>query len=113
MIYICFSRIGTARKSVEGDRNKEWYFWILGATLFSHVVGFFGISYFDQTRDSWFALLAIIVTATAPYLVKEPVKHFTRPLYGTKPTYAPSFSRLRTKPALPVRQRSQLNTRFS
>jgi hypothetical protein len=114
MIYMCFSRIGTARETVEGDRNKEWYFWALGATLFSHIVGFFGISYFDQTRDSWFALLAMIVTATAPYLAKEPVKHFVRaPLRGPKPAYVPSFSRLRTKPALPLKQRSQLNTRFS
>jgi hypothetical protein len=114
MIYICFSRIGTARKSVEGDRNQEWYFWLLGATLFSHIVGFFGISYFDQTRDSWFALLTIIVAATAPYLVKEPVKHFTRaPMYGPKPAYVPSFSKQGAKPGLPVRQRSQLDARFS
>jgi hypothetical protein len=71
MICICFSRIGTARKAVEGDREKEWYFWLFGATLFSHVVGFFGISYFDQTRFSWFALLAMIVTATAAYLPEK------------------------------------------
>ena len=68
MISICFSRIGKARKAVEGDRTKEWYFWGLGAALFSHVVGFFGISYFDQTRMAWFALLVMIVTATAPVL---------------------------------------------
>ncbi len=68
MISICFSRIGKARKAVEGDRAKEWYFWLLGAALFSHVVGFFGISYFDQTRMAWFALLVMIVAATAPAL---------------------------------------------
>jgi hypothetical protein len=114
MIYICFSRIGTARQSVEGNRQKEWFFWILGATLFSHVVGFFGISYFDQTRVSWFALLAIIVTATAPYIVKVPVKHFVRaPLRNPKPAYAPSFAKLRSKEVLPVRDRSHLRTRFS
>jgi len=102
MIYICFSRIGTARKAVEGDRNKEWYFWILGATLFSHVVGFFGISYFDQTRVSWFALLVMIVIATAPYIVKVPVKHFGRaPQPTSKPAYAMSFSRFRPKLTLP------------
>lgn len=68
MISICFSRIGKARKAVEGDPAREWTFWILGAALFSHAIGFFGISYFDQTRMSWFALLAMIVTATAPVL---------------------------------------------
>ena len=104
LIYLCLSRIGIARQSVEGDRNKEWYFWILGATLFSHVVGFFGISYFDQTRVSWFALLAVIVTATAPYIVKVPVKHFGRaPLRAPKPAYATSFSRFRPKLTLPGR----------
>src|SRR5882724_4166494 len=113
LIYMCFSRIGTARKSVEGDRNKEWYFWLFGATLFSHIVGFFGISYFDQTRVSWFALLVMIVTATAPYIVKVPVKHFSRaPLRNPKPAYASSFSRLRSKEVL-VRDQSHLKTRFS
>ena len=68
MISICFSRVGKARKAVEGDRAREWYFWCLGAALFSHVVAFFGISYFDQTRIAWFALLVMIVAATAPVL---------------------------------------------
>src|ERR1700730_2405619 len=54
LICICFSRIGTARKAVEGDGNKEWYFWLFGCAMFSHVVAFFGVSYFDQTRFSWF-----------------------------------------------------------
>jgi hypothetical protein len=113
LIYICFSRIGTARQSVEMDRRKEWYFWLLGATLFSHVVGFFGISYFDQTRVSWFALLAMIIAATAPYVVKVPAKHFVRtPLRNPKPAYASSFARLRSKD-LAVRDRSHLETRFS
>ena len=65
MICICFKWVAAARRSVEGDREKEWYFWILGAALFSNVVAFFGISYFDQTRFAWFALLAMISAATA------------------------------------------------
>ncbi len=68
ILSICFSRIGKARKAVEGDRDKEWYFWFLGAALFSHVIGFFGISYFDQTRMTLFALVVMIVTATVPAL---------------------------------------------
>src|SRR6266851_1281 len=68
MISVCFSRIGKARKAVDGDRAKELYFWFLGAALFAHIVGFFGISYFDQTRMAWYALLVIIVVATAPVL---------------------------------------------
>jgi hypothetical protein len=68
MISICFRRLGKARKAVEGDRAKEWFFWFLGAALFAHCVGFFGISYFDQSQISWFALLTMIVAATAPVL---------------------------------------------
>jgi hypothetical protein len=83
MICMCYSKIGTARKAVESDREKEWYFWLLGAALFSHTVAFFGISYFDQTRVSWFALLAMIVTATAPYLaVKRVPEQALRPSLG-------------------------------
>ena len=46
----------------------EWLLWLIGVALFSHCVGFFGISYFDQTRFAWYALLAIISAATAPRL---------------------------------------------
>jgi hypothetical protein len=68
MISLCFSWIGKARKAVEGDRTKEWYFWFLGAAMFANVVGFFGVSYFDQTRIMWYALLAVIATATSSVL---------------------------------------------
>jgi hypothetical protein len=76
MICICFRRLGVARKTIQDDRKKEkeWYFWIFGAALFSHVVAYLGISYFDQTRFSWFALLAMISAATAPVRVAEAVQ---------------------------------------
>jgi hypothetical protein len=63
-----FARIGKARKLAKGNRKREWSLWLLGVALFSHVVGFFGISYFDQTRIAWYALLAIISAATAEAL---------------------------------------------
>jgi len=71
MIYLGFKMIGTARKTVEGDRKKEWFLWLFGAALFSHIVAFFGISYFDQTRVGWLALLAMITAATAPFLAAK------------------------------------------
>ncbi|HEY4817327.1 MAG TPA: hypothetical protein VIH67_07840 [Candidatus Acidoferrum sp.] len=107
MVVLGFSRIGTARKNVEGDREKEWYFWLLGATLLSHVTAFFGVSYFDQTRVLWFATLAFIVTATAPYLaVKKVLKEAPRPGYRhLKPAYsAPLTSR--PKPFFALKQQS-------
>jgi hypothetical protein len=64
-----FGRVGNARKAVEGgDRQAEWLLWLLGCALFANTVAFFGISYFDQMKVSWFALLAMVCAATAPYL---------------------------------------------
>lgn len=85
MICICFSWLGKARKSIDGDRKKEWYFWALGAALFSHVAAYFGVSYFDQTRFGWFALLAIISVATAPVRRVEAIEQ--------EPTTVPMIQR--------------------
>lgn len=57
-----FGRIGTAVKRSVGFRNKEWYLWLIGCTIFAHVVSFFGVSYWDQTQVAWFTLLAIVST---------------------------------------------------
>jgi hypothetical protein len=73
VITLCFKRVGRSRKSVQGSRTKEWYFFILGVALFAHAVAFFGITYFDQTRFSWYVLLAIISAATAPILTPKQV----------------------------------------
>jgi hypothetical protein len=62
-----FSRIGKARKRLSKNPKQEWLLWLIGVALFSHCVGFFGISYFDQTRFAWFAFLCIISVATAPH----------------------------------------------
>jgi len=71
MIVHCYSRIGIARKMVEGDRRKEWTMWLLGAALSSHMMAFFGVSYWDQMWVAWATLLVIIVTAT----MKEVAEH--------------------------------------
>lgn len=75
LVIICFSfsRLGKARKSIEGDRREEWFLWLLGSALFAHVVAFFGISYFDQTQIAWFSLLATISAATA-VRIAQPLK---------------------------------------
>jgi hypothetical protein len=73
LIAMNFSKIGKARRAVQGEKNREWLFWLLGAALFSHIVAFFGISYFDHTEDAWFALLAMISAATAGAF-KKPLK---------------------------------------
>jgi len=63
-----FGMLGVARKRVEGDRKQELFFWFLGAALFSNVMAFVGISYFDQTQVAWYALLAFICAAASEVL---------------------------------------------
>jgi hypothetical protein len=60
-----FAKLGDARKALAGDKKQEWLFWLLGCALLANVVGFFGTNYFDQSRISWFVLLAMIATVTA------------------------------------------------
>jgi len=55
-----FGSLGRARRAVEGNRKQEWLLWCLGASLFAHVVAYFGIGYFDQMQFAWYALLAMI-----------------------------------------------------
>ncbi|MGA9308618.1 MAG: hypothetical protein WBW31_24700 [Candidatus Sulfotelmatobacter sp.] len=59
-----FGMIGAARKRAEGSRRQEWFFWCLGAVLFAHVMGFWGIDYFDVIRTWWYIFLAMIPAAT-------------------------------------------------
>ena len=66
-----FSRVGRARKIIEGDTKQEWFMWLIGATLFAHCVSFFGVSYFDHTKIAWSAFLSILIVATAPILQQE------------------------------------------
>jgi hypothetical protein len=60
-----FGMIGKARKRVEGNRRKEWFFWCLGSALYAHVMGFWGIDYFDVIRTWWYIFLAMIPAAMA------------------------------------------------
>ena len=59
-----FRNLGSARKWISGNYEEEWFLWCLGATLFAHVVAYFGVSYFDQVQAEWYLLLAVICVAT-------------------------------------------------
>jgi hypothetical protein len=58
-----FSRLGTARKRIAGNRKQEWFLWCLAGALLAHVTAYFGIGYFDQMQFAWYALLAMISVA--------------------------------------------------
>jgi hypothetical protein len=99
MIAICFSKLGRARKAAKGDRRREWFLWFLGAALVSHIVAFWGISYFDHTQISWFALLVMISVATAnrsPKLAKEPIPDVKSECVSTSPERLPEALDART-----------------
>lgn len=58
-----FSKLGTLRRRAAGSLRREWLYWSLGAVLFTHVLCFFGVSYFDQTVMMWYAILVIVSAA--------------------------------------------------
>ncbi|HST77867.1 MAG TPA: hypothetical protein VLN58_05210 [Verrucomicrobiae bacterium] len=84
-----FAAVGRARRRVEGDRKREWFCWCLGAALFAHVVGYFGIGYFDQMQFAWFALLAII--CGTKFDVTSEVKRLARD-YGRRSNRVRSYA---------------------
>lgn len=73
MLSRCYARIGDARKAVEGEPQQQWCLWFLGAALFSNIVAFFGVDYFDQSKTAWFMLVAMLSTVTVPVLAEAKV----------------------------------------
>lgn len=60
-----FANIGRTRKRVDGNRSQEWSLFCMGACLFAHVVGYFGIGYWDQMQFAWFIHLAVMIAITS------------------------------------------------
>ena len=60
-----FIRLGNARKLAEGDAQEQWIYWFVGCSLFSTSLAFIGANYFDQSRISWFLILASVNLVTA------------------------------------------------
>jgi hypothetical protein len=74
LITRAFAQLGKARKAAGTDRSKQWLLWCLGSVTFGHLVGFFGVNYFDQSKIGWFVLLAMISAVTVPLLAPATVK---------------------------------------
>lgn len=64
LICKAYGKIGMAIKTGKEDPHHKWLLWLLGASLTSHLVAFWGVTYFDHTQVVWFALFAIISAAT-------------------------------------------------
>jgi hypothetical protein len=111
VIVFAFKLVGDARvvADKDGDKTRELFLWALGATLFANVLGFFGISYEDQTFVPWYAILSIVSVssqAVVSAVVKEPeperphqpwLRHAMA--HGTKKKPTPAFAPLERKTA--------------
>jgi hypothetical protein len=86
-IVVCFKFLGKARRKLAPQaRTQEWFLWCLWASLFAHVVGYFGLGYGDQMELAWFALLAIICTATFSVARATVAKPVTLPAFAFEPS---------------------------
>lgn len=61
----CFQSVGKALQSGHLSADREKIAWALGASLFVHVISFFGVSYFDQIRVILYLNLALLGTLRA------------------------------------------------
>ena len=68
VIVRAFIRLGKARELAESDKQEQWVYWFVGCSLFSNALAFIGANYFDQSRISWFLILASVNLVTASLL---------------------------------------------
>jgi hypothetical protein len=70
IIVSAFSNIGRAVRSASRD---TWVFiWAVGAAVFSHVMTFMSVAYFDQNSVNWSLVLAMAATLGAQSVVALP-----------------------------------------
>jgi len=85
IVVLCFSRVG---RLVQGSRleskRSRLFLWAIGATLFSHVMSFMSVSYFDQNVVNWFLTLAAVAAANASR------RHQKQPAIKTSESEAPA-----------------------
>ena len=60
IISISFRTLGQSRKSVNGSLKKEWFCWLIGVSLVTHLFNFLGVFYYDQSQFVLLALFALV-----------------------------------------------------
>ena len=75
IIIYCFKGIGNSMAASAENLDQKHLSWALGASLFTHIVAFLSVSYFDQVIVIWFMLLAVISTVSTMNTVPTSVKH--------------------------------------
>ena len=64
LIVFCFRYFGKALKAFRKQDKTERLLWAMGAMLFTHIVAFIGVSYFDQMIFLWYLPLAMAATVS-------------------------------------------------
>jgi hypothetical protein len=62
-----FRAIGNARAAFEADGAKQFELWTMGCVVFTQLMIFVGVDYFDQTRMVWYLILCIVIAMTGEY----------------------------------------------
>jgi hypothetical protein len=62
-----FRAIGNARAAFETDGAKQFELWTVGCVVFTQLMIFVGVDYFDQTRMLWYLILCIVIAMTGEY----------------------------------------------
>jgi len=63
-IISCFKGVGTVIRTPQAAPELMTLAWGVGTSLFTHVLSFISVSYFDQIIVIWYLTLAIIATVT-------------------------------------------------
>ncbi len=72
IVVIAFSYSGSVLKAVRQEpRRLQLMLWGVGVALFSHVVSFMGVAYFDQNVVNWYLVLAMVAAAYQVYVGRK------------------------------------------
>ena len=97
IVVVAFSYAGSALKAARQEpRRVQLMLWCIGVAVFSHVVSFMGVAYFDQNVVNWYLVLAMVAAAYQVYVGRkisrpegEVLQAADQPsLYGTAETPA-------------------------
>jgi len=71
-IVVAFVYVGQSCRKVRSSPRLEMLFYALGVSLFVHITGFIGVSYFGQITMLWYLSLALIASAMSMVLTTHP-----------------------------------------
>lgn len=87
IIFISFKAIGKGVRIYQFGSYNHKMIWAVGAALFTHVITFMSVSYFDQIIAAWYLLLAMISAILDKVLLAndEMKKEGIRPIFRGAP----------------------------